>query len=118
MASGGMGGNRVKETIINCYCDNCNKEMTEDQYESQSIRLNVQVSVPHPQGKAGESNGFQMRLCDECAERIGFVRIEIHKGSIHDKTRLGNKARENKKSIFQLLIDRAAKWNERNGKIT
>jgi len=92
----------MKQTIIKCTCDNCNKVMAENEYEN-AIQVFIRVDVPNPQGGAPDCNTINMAICNKCAKEIGIVANEIHNGSIGTPGRIKAVLKKHKSDILKLF---------------
>ena len=92
----------MKKVTVECWCESCNKEMTEDEYD-QGVDIRLTAYVPSPDYRASEVGGATLKICDSCAEEIGIVKYTIHKG-MGAKTRINNAVEKNKAPIYKMFL--------------
>lgn len=95
----------MKQIIEKYFCDYCNREMSEFEYE-QRTRLGVRIDLPNPSGKCGQVAGINMSLCQECTENMGIVNSEEYHDYNYSKGRLTEAIKENKNTLLDVLFRR------------
>lgn len=96
------------ETITKYYCDYCNKEINEYEY-NVGTEIDITVKLPHPEGESGQINGIKMKICNECSEKIGIVNSKKYHSYIDSREELGKTVDKNKINILKLGIENIAK---------
>lgn len=96
------------KTTTKYYCDCCNKEINSYEYEI-ATEIDITVKLPHPEGGSGELNGVNMKICNECSEKVGIVNSREYHSYIDSKERLGKAIDKNKNSILKLSIKNISK---------
>lgn len=92
----------MKQTTIKYYCDYCNKEMREFEYD-KAISLVIRAEVPDPRGGCGSVNGIRIKVCNECAAEVGFVIEDIMDGSIYQQSHILRVLQKFKIKIIELF---------------
>lgn len=77
----------MKQTTIKCFCDYCNKEMREGEYD-EAISLVIRAEVPDPRGGCGSVNGIRIKVCKECAADVGLIKEDIMDGTIYQQSHI------------------------------
>ena len=95
----------MQQTITKYYCDYCNGEMGESEYE-QRTKLGVRVDLPNPNGKCGQVAGVSMSLCKECSENMGIINSKEYHDYNYSKGKLTDVVEENKRTFLDVLFGR------------
>lgn len=84
-------------------CDYCDTEMNKFEYEL-APSLSVSISLPHPEGKCGESSSTRMIICDKCSKELGIVNSMEYHTSVYSQQKLGKRVIELKKNIVDFCF--------------